>query len=133
MVQSSLSGGGLSLCGSFSARLAGVRIARRAARLMCAARSLHAHLDRRGDCACWVPLLVAPQGRAASLAGGHRVHWMLRRLPCVGEQTVRFPLLGAPRVRSGRRAVQAEHVTVSSVFEHVWQSAMPPLSVLLQG
>ena len=51
----------------------------------------------------------------------------------VGEQTVRFPLLGAPRVRSGRRAVQAEHVTVSSVFEHVWQSAMPPLPVLLQG
>ena len=51
----------------------------------------------------------------------------------VGEQTVRFPLLGCPRVRSGRRAVQAEHVTVSSVFEHVWQSAMPPLSVLLQG
>ena len=51
----------------------------------------------------------------------------------VGEQTARFPLLGCPRVRSGRRAVQAEHVTVSSVFEHVWQSAMPPLSVLLQG
>ena len=51
----------------------------------------------------------------------------------VGEQTARFPLLGCPRVRSGRRAVQAEHVTVSSVFEHAWQSAMPPLSVLLQG
>ena len=51
----------------------------------------------------------------------------------VGEQTVRFPLLWCPRVRSGQRAVQAEHVTVSSVFEHVWQSAMPPLSVLLQG
>ena len=49
------------------------------------------------------------------------------------ELTVRFPLLGCPRVRSGRRAVQAEHVTASSVFEHVWQSAMPPLSVLLQG
>ena len=40
---------------------------------------------------------------------------------------------GAPRVRSGRRAVQAEHVTVSSVFEHAWQSATPPLPVLLQG
>ena len=40
---------------------------------------------------------------------------------------------GAPRVRSGRRAVQAEHVAASSVFEHVWQSAMPPLPVLLQG
>ena len=51
----------------------------------------------------------------------------------VCEQTVRFPLLGCPRVRSGRRAVQAEHVTVSSVFEHAWQSATPPLSVLLQG
>ena len=51
----------------------------------------------------------------------------------VCEQTVQFPLLGCPRVRSGQRAVQAEHVPVSSVFEHVWQSAMPPLSVLLQG
>ena len=52
----------------------------------------------------------------------------------VCEQTVRFLLLGClVAVRSGRRAVQAEHVTVSSVFEHAWQSAMPPLSVLLQG
>ena len=51
----------------------------------------------------------------------------------VGEQTVRFLLLWCPRVGSGRGAVQAEHVTASSVFEYAWQLAMPPLSVLLQG
>ena len=47
----------------------GVRIALVGPLAWCAARSLHAHLDRRGDCACWVPLLVAPRRRAASLTG----------------------------------------------------------------
>ena len=59
---SSLSCGGLSLCGSFSARLAGVRIVFIGLLAWCAAWSLHAHLDRRGGCACCagVPVRGSP-------------------------------------------------------------------------
>ena len=123
---------------------------RRVLRLMCVVRLLRAHLDSRGrqcrlrgcpgsrifgmDGAAFGGFLVAFGG----LPGGRpSVSGESLETPggpfYVCEQTARFPLLGCPRVRSGRRAVQAEHVTVPSVFEHVWQSAMPPLSVLLQG
>ena len=81
MVQSSLACGGLSLCGAFSARLAGVRIALVGFFAWCTARSLRAHLDRRGGCACcagvpvrgsrgWAGLPLVVLGSCP--AGGHR-------------------------------------------------------------
>ena len=140
---------GLSLCGSLSARLAGVRIVFVGFFAWRAARSLRAHLDRRGGCACCAGVSVrGSRGWAGLPSVAFWWFWGAARRAAIGfrrvtggpwgpvyvcGQTMRFPLLWCPRVRSGQRAVQAEHVTVSSVFEHVWQSAMPPLSVLLQG
>ena len=69
MVQSSslaLSCGGLTLCGSFSARLAGVRIVFVGLLAWCATRSLRAHLGSRGDCACCAGVPV----RGSSGMGG---------------------------------------------------------------
>ena len=118
---------------------------RRAARLACRSVVACAPGPSRGLC-----LLRGCPGSRVSGMGGAAFggFWGAARRAAIGfrratgdpwgpvyvcGQTARFPLLGCPRVRSGRRAVQAEHVTVSSVFEHVWQSAMPPLPVLLQG
>ena len=71
MVQLSLSCGGLSLCGSLSARLAGVRIVFIGFFGWCAARSFHAHLDRRGGCACCagVPVRGSPGTDRAAFGG----------------------------------------------------------------
>ena len=113
-------------------------------------RSVHAHLGSRGDCASCAGVPVRGSRGWTGLpsvafwwflgscpAGGHRSsesHWRSLGVQSMSVSKLRGSLCsGAPRVRSGRRAVQAEHVTASSVFEHVWQSAMPPLSVLLQG
>ena len=111
MVRSSpLPCGGLSLCGSFSARLAGVRIVFIGFFGWCAARSLHAHLDSRGGCAgCAGVSVRGSRGRTGLPSVAFWWFWGAARRAAVGfrrvagdpwgpvyvgEQTVRFPLLG---------------------------------------